>query len=516
MHRGICVIPDEAIAEWFATMSRRSSRNMLNFVEWMGRGWYNTNWHHRLICETLDRWARREEGYRRVMLFMPAQTGKSQLVSRFLPAYTLGHHPDDHFIAASYSAALASEFNRDLQLIFESPEYRAAFPAIQLPTPRDRGYTRTTEQIDLVGKRGGYRSTGVGGSITGHGAHYFVIDDPIKNAEEAYSQAYRDSLWQWFVTTAFTRQTSSDTAILITVTRWHEDDICGRLLKLAEQGGEQWRVIRFPAIADDNLSEGDPRKPGDALWPERYPLEMLTAARKQVGEQSFQAMYQQTPTSAEGSEIKRHWWQWYDLTEEMLAKPKDHFEHICSTWDCAFKDEATSDYVVGQVWGVKGAKRYLLDQVRDRMDFPATIAAMLAMRDKWKPNSMLVEDKANGSAVISTLQKNVSGIIAIEPKGGKIVRARAVAPQIESGQVFLPNGKHFSELLVDESAAFPLGTNDDQVDAMSQALTYLMHFGTTAAAENFNQRTSFANETVSAYTTKAPHELMKIFPRTKR
>jgi predicted phage terminase large subunit-like protein len=470
---------------------RRVRNSLLDFTEFTAP-WYKSNWHHKLICSYLEKWVRREEGFRRIMLFMPAQNGKSELVSKRLPAFTLGNNPDCHFLAASYSASLASEFNRDLQLIIESKEYQATFPGVKLPSARDRGYTRTTEQIDLLGQRGGYRSTGVGGSITGHGAHYIVIDDPIKNAEEAESEVYREKIWQWYATTAYTRQTASDAAILITVTRWHEDDLCGRLLELSKKGGEQWLVLRFPAIADGDLTPGDPRRSGEPLWPERYPLEMLQRVRPQVGERVWSAMYQQTPTSAEGAEIKRHWWKWYQPHEKPAS-----FDSIVSSWDCAAKSGRNNDFSVGTVWGARGPDRYLLDVIRGRFEFVELVDAIRNTVEKWRPNATLIEDASNGIAAVQVLRKEVSGIIPIKPSdlagGGndasKVARARAASHQIRAGNVWLPtfitaktssSGENISEMLVEECAAFPLGAHDDMVDSMSQALIYMLHFNRQA------------------------------------
>jgi predicted phage terminase large subunit-like protein len=209
------------------------------------------------------------------------------------------------------------------------------------------------------------------------------------------------------------------------------------------------------------------------LWPERFGPEEIESLKRSLGSYAAAGQLQQRPSPAAGGILKRHWWKFY-------REAPSGFDEVIQSWDCAFKDTASSDYVVGQVWGRTGADKYLLDQVRGRMDFPTTVQAVKRLTAKWpQTGAKLMEDKANGSAVIATLKHEVEGLIAVNPEGGKEARAHAVSPQIEAGNVYLPDCSiaPWVEGFIEECAAFPNGTHDDQVDAMSQALNRLRSGG---------------------------------------
>jgi hypothetical protein len=223
---------------------------------------YQMNWHHALLCDYLDAFVRKE--IRRLMVFMPPRHGKSELVSRKLPAFIFGRDPDASIIAASYSADLAQRMNRDVQRIIDNPAYGEVFPGASLSGRSNRSitlkgsYLRNSDIFEIAGRRGVYRCAGVGGGITGMGGDYIVVDDPIKNREEANSLTQRDKLWEWYTSTLYTRQ-EKDGAILITLTRWHEDDLAGRLLELAKKdpAADQWEVLTLPAVREEETR--DPR-----------------------------------------------------------------------------------------------------------------------------------------------------------------------------------------------------------------------------------------------------------------
>ena len=306
-------------------------------------------------------------------------------------------------------------------------------------------------------------AAGVGGPITGRGAHVAIIDDPVKNSEDASSKTMRDKTYDWYRSTLRTRLAPGG-AIVLVMTRWHEDDLAGRLLA---ENDEQWEVISLAALAE----AGDPlgRECGVPLWPNRFPQHELKQIQLDLGSQLWNALYQQRPAPMEGDMLKRYWWKYYDA-------PPAAFDEVVQSWDMTFKDAATSDFVVGQVWGRVGADKYLLDQVRDRLDFPATVQAVRRLTTKWpQASAVLIEDTANGPAVIATLRREIAGIIPVNPMGGKEARAAAVSPQIEAGNVYLPSPIRVGWVqdFVEECAAFPNGANDDQVDAMTQALARL-------------------------------------------
>jgi len=255
------------------------------------------------------------------------------------------------------------------------------------------------------------------------------------------------------------------------------DDLAGRLLQEMKSGaGEQWEILNLPAQAEEGDILG--RKPGEWLWPERYPPEEYEQIKKAVGTRAWISLYQQRPSPDEGGLLKRHWWRYYSVMP-------DRFDEIIQSWDCTFKDKDTSDYVVGQVWGRINSDKYLLDQVRGRMDLPGTIEALEKLSKRWpQARVKLIEGKANGPAVIQMLRHKMTGLIEVEPKGGKIARANAVSPEIESGNIYLPESKiaPWIEEFVEECSVFPNGKHDDMVDAMTQALERLAYH-TTALKE---------------------------------
>lgn len=292
-----------------------------------------------------------------------------------------------------------------------------------------------------------------------------IIDDPFKDRASADSPTIRQNVWDWYTSTLYTRLAPGG-GVLIINTRWHMADLSGRLLEAAARGeGDHWRVVNFPAIAtEDELH----RRAGEALHPERYPLEQLLAIKKALGTRDWEALYQQRPTPDGGAIFKSEWlrfWLPKDLPEQ--------FDQLLISWDMTFKDGDDTDFVVGQVWGRKGADRYLLDQVRRRMGFTDTVAAFRALAAKWPGAARkLVEDKANGPAVIDALKHAVPGIIPVEPDGSKTARAHAVTTFFEAGNVLLPHPEHcpWAREYVAELTQFPGAPHDDQVDATTQAL----------------------------------------------
>lgn len=397
-------------------------------------------------------------------------THNSELASRRFPAYALGRYPDLSVISTSYAADLSSRMNRDVQRVIDSPEYRELFPGTALygkniRTVGNGSYLRNSDIFEVVGHAGCYRSAGVGGGITGMGGHIVIVDDPFKDRASADSPTIRQNVWDWYTSTLYTRLAPGG-GVLIINTRWHMADLSGRLLEAAARGeGDHWRVVNFPAIAtEDELH----RRAGEALHPERYPLEQLLAIKKALGTRDWEALYQQRPTPDGGAIFKSEWlrfWLPKDLPEQ--------FDQLLISWDMTFKDGDDTDFVVGQVWGRKGAARYLLDQVRRRMGFTDTVAAFRALAAKWPgATRKLVEDKANGPAVIDALKHAVPGIIPVEPDGSKTARAHAVTTFFEAGNVLLPHPEHcpWAREYVAELTQFPGAPHDDQVDATTQAL----------------------------------------------
>ena len=428
-----------------------------------------------LVADEFVRIARGESRF--VIVSMPPRHGKTQQVSRWGAAWLLGMRPDWRVMLASYEATFAATHGlaaRD-NLAQTGEWWRHVHGA---PLAIDPTYAARSDWRVANHPEGGMMTAGVGGAFTGKGANVLIIDDPVKNASEAYSPVVREAHWQWWQTTARTRLEPGGSAFVV-MTRWHDDDLAGRLLR--DPDADPWVEIRIPALCDDPAADPLGRAEGDALWPARYSADELARTRKAVGSITWQALYQGRPTAADGDVFLRAWWKFYHHAPDWKRRPPDV---VYASWDMAFKGTDSSDYVVGQVWGRWGARFYLLDQVRDRMTFTASRDAVRALDERWPVAAHLVEDKANGPAIIDSLREVVPGIVAVEPEGSKEARARAVAPLVEAGNVYVPApDRHpWVSSFLDECASFPRGMHDDQVDAMSQALRRL-HRGAPQLAE---------------------------------
>lgn len=399
---------------------------------------------------------------KRLMLFLPPRHSKSMTVSETFPSYFIGKKPERRVIETSYGDNLAKKFGRANRSKIE--QYG--------PQLFDISISKSNSSVTnwgIEGHRGGMISAGIGGPITGEGADLLLIDDPIKNRAEANSLVYRDMVWNEWQNTLLTRL-HPGAAIIIILTRWHEDDLAGRLLATEP---EKWEVLCLPAEAEANDPLG--RSTGQPLWPEfGYDAQWMQEKKREVGATVWASLYQQRPSPVEGNIIHRDWIKYY-------SKAPSRFDEIIQSWDCSFKDSkasksGTPDYVVGEVWGRKGADKYLLDQVRDRMSFVSTIRAIKSMTAKWpQARAKLVEDKANGTAVIDVLKNKIPGLIGVEPYGDKVTRLQSVSPDWEAGNVHIP-APHLAPWVqdyVEELVSFPNGANDDQVDATSQALIRL-------------------------------------------
>lgn len=406
-----------------------------------------------------------------IMLSVPPQHGKSMHVTETFPSYFLGHFPDEGVIEISYNSGFAEKFGSRNKDKVEA----VGLDLFDIEVAKD-SKSKGEWAIVKDGRktRGGMISRGVMSGVTGSSwGDCIIIDDPIKNRQEADSQTLRDSLWQEWQDSISTRIHPGAIVILIN-TRWHEDDLWGRLLNPTYGKPLPWRVINLPLECDETHmeKEGNPlqRELGEPLWPERYGTDFVEERKSYPS--SFNALFQGRPTSQAGNILKREWWQYYDVLPPLASK--------LISLDATFKDGEDSDYVVFQVWGKAGPNMYLAEQVRARMNFPATLQTFRNLIAKHPDASIkLVEDKANGSAIISTLQLEFGGVIAVNPEGGKVARVNAVSAYIESKNVYLPRDAEWIHDFVEEASSFPKGTNDDQVDCMSQALhRFIYHSGT--------------------------------------
>lgn len=400
---------------------------------------------------------------RKITVSMPPRSGKSLMSALYFPLWALHRVPEAKIIFASHEANYATSWGRAVRRMIE---YRGD----ELGLSMVPDLTAASEWE--VSDGGGMLSRGVGGALTGRGAKIMILDDLVKDHAQAHSEAHRDAVWDWWQSVALTRLEPPYLAVAIG-TRWHEDDFLGRLL--AAEDRDEWEQVVFPAVAGRGDLLG--RRPGQPLYSplitetEDQALARWRKTRSQVGTSTWDALYQQDPQPDGGALFDPSWWRFYDRND--LADIE--FDRVVTSWDMAFKDTAASDWVVGQRWGCVGADRYLLDQVRGKWDFVATLRKFQAFA-KGTPEH-IVEDKANGPAVISMLRSKVGGLIPITPRESKEVRARAITPQVEGGNVYLPRWVDWLTDLTDELKKFPNGKHDDQVDALTQALARLQPAG---------------------------------------
>lgn len=443
--------------------------------------------HVHAICNHLQ--AVTEGRIRNLIINVPPGHAKSLFTAVFWPAWVWIDTPEVRWLFSSYREPLVTRDSVKCRRLIESGWYQKRWG--------DR-YQLTGDQNQksrFENTRTGYRVVVPMSAGTGERGDYVVVDDP-HSVDQAESDAERRSAIEWWNGSMATRLNDFATGHKVVIQqRLHEMDLTGDLLS---RGG--YELLRLPAEFEPELrcstSIGwtDPRKEaGELLWPEKITQTNLQELKASLGSYRYAGQYQQRPAPSEGGIFKRGWWRFWRpahmdlppvqvrtsdgelLTTHAVPVPAE-FDTMIQSWDMSFKDLANSDYVVGQVWGALKADRFLLDQRRARMDMPATKEAVKTLTLQWpKAAAKLVEDKANGPAVIQELQHDISGLIEVNPEGGKIARANAVAPQIESGNVYLPHPAiaPWVEALIEEAAAFPNGRHDDQIDAMTQGLNRL-------------------------------------------
>ena len=431
--------------------------------------WIDTKF-HRFLADKVQTFVEMVTGnpYDILVLSTPPQHGKSMTVTETFPSWYEGKYPERRCIVACYNDDFAGKFGRRNKNKIE--EYGQFIFNITLSKSSDR-------DIEIEKHGGSIITRGIMSGITGNSGDLIIIDDPVKNRQEADSVTYRERLWEEWQNSIKTR-TQAGTKIIIIQTRWHEDDLAGHVIR--EENNVE--VVNIPVEAEENDILG--RKVGDALCPEIGKGNKWLKAFKASytgGMRAWNALFQGRPTSEEGNIFKREWWRFYDVLPTSLPLK------VISV-DATFKDNADSDFVAIEVWGKLNADFYLIDMLKRRMDFPDTLKAIKAMNAKYPDrHSILIEDKANGPAIIAMLRHEISGIIAIEPKGSKVARANAVTGIIESGNVYLPRYADFTSEFIEEHAAFPNGVNDDLVDSCTQFLDKYKFFGADYQEDNRTQ-----------------------------
>jgi len=453
---------------WVELANRAARCGLLPYILYTNPR-YRESWFARHVCHALDEFvADVQAGKRPILIFQaPPQHGKSEIVSRKFPAYLLGKFPELRIGAASYSDELAGCMAQDVRRNLASPEHQALFP----PSEQSRRYDiNRISEFTAPGGLGGYIGVGIGAGLTGRPVDIGIIDDPTKNEQEALSLTVKERHWSWYQS-VFTTRLSECSGQIIMATSWAEDDLPGRVMTEIA-GNPRLHVLKFPAINSPGEAGYDPElKYRGPCVPELHSMEKLLETKALLSDYWWAALYQQSPRALGGNVFKQDSIRYY-LPKDLPAK----FDRVLASWDCTFKDTDGTDFVVGQVWGKSGARSFLLDQVRARMSFTKTVHAVGDLKNKWtQVREILIEDKANGPAVIDVLKVSVPGIIPIEPDGSKLARAHAITSFWEAGNIHLPHPDiaPWVKDFVAELLSFPAAAHDDQVDAMTQALRRL-------------------------------------------
>lgn len=424
------------------------------------------------LSERLTRAVEKVEGGQShfMCVSLPPRAGKSTLISTGLPIYCLARHPSWKIGLLSNAKNLAVSWGREVR------RYVTENPSLGIQVAPDAGAVTDWQTT----RRGGVTSRSVGQPVVGLGFKVMILDDIVKDYATAHSFAHREAVWNWYSADAYSR-IEEPALVALVGTRWHADDVIGRVLSAEYAGNpEDWEVINLPAIADTGdvlgREQGDPlftpfmqsSDPADAV-------EYWRKIKRSVGEYVWSALYQGSPTPAKGQVFDADTFQYY-LQKDLPTA----FEKRWTSWDAAFKGTVTSDYVVGQYWGLAGGVAYLLDQVRGKWTFTQTISKMKSLIEPapfalnedvlitsgaWADAKQhLVEDAANGPAIVDTLGQSIPGLKAVKPDGDKVARARSVTPLFEAGKVKFPSPEErpWVSGLVSELKALPSGKNDDQ------------------------------------------------------
>ena len=458
------------------------------------------NWHIDAICEHLE--AITSKQIRNLLINVPPGTGKSLLTTVFWPSWEWGTKPWFRYLCASYSSSHQTPSVRDnlkCRDLIQSDWYHLRFPKVKLSEDQNQ---KTRYNTTYTGWR---IAITMGSGGLGEHPHRKIIDDP-HNTQQAESDTERQSAIEFYDQTLSTRGVAINAATVVIMQRLHQQDLSGHLMEKYFQDGS-WEHLCLPMefepdrVKVTSIGWKDPRKEsGELLWPDMFPKEIVEQEKVALGSRGAAGQLQQRPSPLEGGLVKRHWWRFWHYPGNPLPavqfkvadgslincscvplptngdSSEAHFEEVLQSWDMAFKDTKDSAFVAGQVVARSKANKYFLDQIREKLDFVKSLQAIRTLSERW-PNATakLVEDKANGPAVIATLKNEISGLIPVNPEGDKQGRANAVTPDIEAGNVYLPHPSiaPWVHGFIEEWAAAPNGQYWDQIDAASQALKRL-------------------------------------------
>lgn len=460
-----------------------ASKDLIDFCIAMDRN-YDPQWFHEEIAKALMKVARRE--ITRLIIEMPPRHGKSELTTINFPAFYLGMAPQDEIITASYSGDLAQKFGGRCRDVMNNPTYKRIFPSVELrQDTQAKDYWRTNQG-------GGYMSVGVGGAATGSGADIFLIDDPIKNREEADSEVYRDKIWEWYTNVARTRLEKNG-AVIIIMTRWHADDLVGRVLERQKGGSEPWTRITFPAVAEVNDRFRDI---GDTLWPGKYSQEDMKAIRNDVGERAWFALYQQTPIATETQVFRPEW-----LKKEY--EPKDLEGRVLNryaTIDTADTDKEGADYIGVTIVDWDSENNWYFHRIkRYRLNILGLVELIFNIWTGDKPLKIGIEKKSFEDQLKPLIDERseetgIYPVIVELMHGGRRKEARiigALQGRFERGKIFFKkDASDDTDAFKRESFDFPKGKNDDLIDAAA----YIQDIGERPFLQQKEVKTSIQSE----------------------
>ncbi len=466
---------DEERAQMLEAYVRRAPAQWLRtYLTYMNKG-YSLLWFQRLIADRCQALFEGTLGKDRLMVFLPPQHSKSTIISKAFPAWALGKNPDLKIVACSYSATLAEQFSRAVQQQIDSPEYQLIFSDTFLNgsyghTDYRKGYQRNVDNFDTVGHRGFYKAVGVGGSLTGTPADIAIIDDPVKNREEAFSVIYRDKTWDWYNSVLLTRLHNNSKQLFV-MTRWHQDDLAGRILRHEE---DKWEVISIPALCEvsgDGELDSD-REIGDALWETMHSQASLLESQRRTPS-IFSALYQQHPVIEGGNIVRR---EWFNIITEQEFRARHNREAIRFFLDTAYSRR--DEHKDNDPSGILGACKiendlYIVHAHRMWLEMPDLLRFLpqyIKQHSREEDSILYIEPKANGKSVCQMLKREGLNVVELpSPKDSKEVRFKVASPTIEAGRVFLVAGAWNAEFL-NEVCAFPASPHDEFVDILGYAV----------------------------------------------
>lgn len=428
--------------------------------------------HHRLLAQKLEAL---EKGHiKRLMFFLPPRSSKSLMSSTIFPAWVLGRHQNWFMMGISYGSDLAKDFGRAVRDTVKLPIFKLIFPELALRqdvSAANKWYTN---------KGGQYNAGGTTSGIAGKGAHIGIIDDPLSE-QDAYSKAAREHVIRWYPS-GFRSRLQPGGRIAVVMTRWHEDDLAGHLLRLSETDpkADQWEVVNVPAIIEDDVGNEKSYWPvtdaGIKLAEEEgihtgWPLEELQATRDNMPPYQWNALYMQSPSSPEGAILKRDWWQLWDSNEPPVL------EYKLMSCDTAYEAKSSNDYSAFTIWGVfkdfNGTPNLImLGSKKVRMEYPELRVMAQELYEEWMPDGVLIEKKASGQSLLQDLRLAGVPVIEFTPDKDKVARAHACTPIFHAGRIHAPDRRWANEV-IDECASFPHGANDDLVDTVTQAVLWM-------------------------------------------